>query len=85
MRHSIALKYPRINIFHFRMTLSKTVRWRKIKAENLDLDYGVIMGSAEAKNTFLALEDEINYFDKDLAKVHIFGKWHPIPRKQVGT
>jgi hypothetical protein len=32
---------------------------------------------------FRALEDTLEYFTGDMTKVQVFGKWHPIPRKQV--
>ncbi|XP_072456286.1 DNA oxidative demethylase ALKBH2 isoform X1 [Notamacropus eugenii] len=57
--------------------------WRKIQAENLDCDYTVLFGRKEADELLQTLEKEVEYFEGDLSRVQVFGKWHRIPRKQA--
>uniref|UniRef100_A0A8C0WUG1 DNA oxidative demethylase ALKBH2 n=1 Tax=Castor canadensis TaxID=51338 RepID=A0A8C0WUG1_CASCN len=57
--------------------------WRHIAAEGLDCDYTVLFGKAEADEILRELEEEVEYFTGALAKVHVFGKWHSVPRKQA--
>ncbi|KAJ7309852.1 hypothetical protein JRQ81_007926 [Phrynocephalus forsythii] len=57
--------------------------WRQIRAEGLSCDYRILFGRAEADQIFQELEKEVEYFEGKLAQLHIFGKWHKIPRKQV--
>ncbi|XP_062445859.1 DNA oxidative demethylase ALKBH2 [Rhea pennata] len=57
--------------------------WREIRAEGLRCDYGVLFGAAEADGIFQELEKEVEYLGGELTKLHVFGKWHSIPRKQV--
>ncbi|XP_060537683.1 DNA oxidative demethylase ALKBH2-like [Pantherophis guttatus] len=38
---------------------------------------------AQADEIFQQLEKEVEYFEGEFTKLHIFGKWHEIPRKQV--
>ncbi|XP_078237963.1 DNA oxidative demethylase ALKBH2 [Pogona vitticeps] len=57
--------------------------WKQIRAEGLNCDYKILFGKAEADRLFQELEKEVEYFDGQLTKLHIFGKWHNIPRKQV--
>ncbi|XP_020863576.1 DNA oxidative demethylase ALKBH2 isoform X1 [Phascolarctos cinereus] len=58
-------------------------RWRKIQAENLDCDYTVLFSREEADELLQTLEREVEYFEGDLSRVRVFGKWHRIPRKQA--
>ncbi|NXE96931.1 ALKB2 demethylase, partial [Menura novaehollandiae] len=56
---------------------------REIRAEGLSCDYRILFGKAEADEIFQQLEKEVEYFEADLTKLHIFGAWHKIPRKAV--
>ncbi|XP_029778395.1 DNA oxidative demethylase ALKBH2 isoform X2 [Suricata suricatta] len=57
--------------------------WQHIRAEGLNCDYTVLFGKAEADKIFQELEREVEYFTGALARVQVFGKWHPVPRKQA--
>ncbi|KAM6317958.1 DNA oxidative demethylase ALKBH2 [Podargus strigoides] len=57
--------------------------WREIRAEGLDCDYRLLFGKAEADEIFQQLEEEVEYFEGEMTRLHVFGKWHDIPRKQV--
>ncbi|XP_063171379.1 DNA oxidative demethylase ALKBH2 isoform X2 [Candoia aspera] len=57
--------------------------WERIRAEGLSCDYVPLFGRAEADGLFRQLETDVEYFEGELTKLHIFGKWHDIPRKQV--
>ncbi|XP_070806828.1 DNA oxidative demethylase ALKBH2 [Pituophis catenifer annectens] len=57
--------------------------WKKIRAEGLICDYTILYGRAQADEIFQQLEKEVEYFEGEFTKLHIFGKWHEIPRKQV--
>lgn len=59
------------------------LKWEKIKRENLDLDYVVLLPKSVADSLLESLEEQVEYFTGDLAKVRVFGKWHDLPRKQV--
>lgn len=59
------------------------LRWNKIKRDNLDLDYTVLFSKAVASSLLQALEEQVEYFTGDLARVRVFGKWHNLPRKQA--
>lgn len=59
------------------------LKWRKISAEGLDLDYTILLPRSVASQLLKHLESELEYFSGDLARVHVYGKWHPIPRQQV--
>ncbi|KAL3195814.1 hypothetical protein MRX96_015701 [Rhipicephalus microplus] len=56
---------------------------RKIVREGLDLDYIRFFKKSTADYVFRRLESEIEYFEGDLLKVRVYGKWRTIPRKQV--
>lgn len=59
--------------------------WNKIKKEGLDLDYNQrFLTKHEADDLLEWFEKNVEYFSGDLAQVKVFGKWHQIPRKQVG-
>nr|XP_006640400.1 PREDICTED: DNA oxidative demethylase ALKBH2 [Lepisosteus oculatus]XP_015221734.1 PREDICTED: DNA oxidative demethylase ALKBH2 [Lepisosteus oculatus]XP_015221735.1 PREDICTED: DNA oxidative demethylase ALKBH2 [Lepisosteus oculatus]XP_015221736.1 PREDICTED: DNA oxidative demethylase ALKBH2 [Lepisosteus oculatus] len=62
---------------------SAPLPWQKIEAEALDLDYTVLFSKAEADRLFKKLEEEIEYFSGEKAKVQVFGKFYNIPRKQA--
>jgi hypothetical protein len=59
------------------------LRWRRITAENLSLDYAVLFSRTEADQIVQELENHIIYNTGQLAQVRLFGKWVDIPRKQV--
>lgn len=65
------------------LTSSSSLTWRKIQRENLDLDYAPLFPRKVADALVRVLEEELQYFTGDLARVQIFGKWHQIPRKQA--
>lgn len=66
------------------MTNNRRQQWRKIVAENLDLDYyETFLTTAEASALFKYMEDSTQYLDGRLAQVKVFGQYHPIPRKHV--
>ncbi|XP_014730338.1 PREDICTED: DNA oxidative demethylase ALKBH2 [Sturnus vulgaris] len=56
---------------------------REIRADGLNCDYRILFGKAEADEIFQELEKEVEYFEDDLTKLHVFGTWHKIPRKKV--
>ena len=56
-------------------------KWQNITAENLNLQYAIMFTKSEAYEIFHHLEEEIVYEHK--SEVHVFGKWHQVPRKQV--
>ncbi|KAJ6656582.1 hypothetical protein lerEdw1_003469 [Lerista edwardsae] len=55
--------------------------WKQIRAEGLNCDYTILFGRPEADQIFRELEEEVEYSEG--TKLHVFGKWHNIPRKQV--
>ncbi|XP_021916047.1 DNA oxidative demethylase ALKBH2-like isoform X3 [Zootermopsis nevadensis] len=59
------------------------LKWRKISAEGLDLGYTILLPPSVASQLLEHLESNLDYFSGDLAKVYVYGKWHPIPRQQV--
>lgn len=61
----------------------RSLKWRKIIRNNLDLDYTLLFPCDVADSLLQVLENELDYFTGDLAKIHIFGKWLDVPRKQV--
>uniref|UniRef100_A0A8C9FIJ9 DNA oxidative demethylase ALKBH2 n=1 Tax=Pavo cristatus TaxID=9049 RepID=A0A8C9FIJ9_PAVCR len=54
---------------------------QEIRAQGLSLEYRLLFGRAEADAIFQQLEKEVEYFEGKA--LHVFGKWHNIPRKQV--
>ena len=60
-----------------------SLKWEKIDGENLDVDYTILFPQEKADKYFSDLESSVKYFDGDLAKIKIFGKWQSIPRQQV--
>ncbi|XP_040207807.1 DNA oxidative demethylase ALKBH2 [Rana temporaria] len=63
--------------------LEQCYAWKRIRAANLSCDYTIFFTKIEANEIFQQLEQEIVYFSGNLSKVHVFGKWHTVPRKQV--
>ncbi|XP_058014879.1 DNA oxidative demethylase ALKBH2 [Ahaetulla prasina] len=66
-----------------RMSPLPGMPWKKIRAEGLICDYTTLYGRAQADEIFQQLEKEVEYLEGEFTKLHIFGKWHEIPRKQV--
>ena len=66
-----------------KVTEEKPLAWRKIKAENLDLDYVQLYSRRKADEIKALLEETVVYNDAESSKVKLFGKWIDIPRKQV--
>ena len=64
---------------------SRSLNWRKITAENLELDYVRLFTKVEADNILHELEETVVYNTGRLAKVQLFGKWIDIPRKQASV
>ena len=59
------------------------IKWREIRGENLNCDYCRFLSKSKADDLLRECEDTLTYNTGDLAKVHIYGKWLDIPRKQV--
>lgn len=51
------------------MVRIEDVKWRKIRAEDLNLDYAVIFQRSIANKIFQELEDTLEYFSGELSKV----------------
>lgn len=77
-RNNILGKFDDISIL-----LSRRLEpeWRRITAENLELQYSILFKAGDAYKMFKFLEKEIEY-EKE-SKVQVFGKWHQVPRKQA--
>jgi len=60
-----------------------SIHWKRIQSENLNLDYCRLFEKQEADSILEQCEQELEYNTGQLARVHVFGKWHNIPRKQV--
>nr|ADD38240.1 Alpha-ketoglutarate-dependent dioxygenase alkB homolog 2 [Lepeophtheirus salmonis] len=78
------LKLTDIGISDSSFKSAQTDSWEKIEQNGLKLsilqDY---YESSRAHKLFTSLEKEIEYLEGALSQVHVFGKWHPIPRKHV--
>ncbi|XP_028851734.1 DNA oxidative demethylase ALKBH2 [Denticeps clupeoides] len=61
----------------------RPIPWRKIEADGLDCDYGLLFSREEADGLYSSLEQEVEYFSGDQAKVRVFGKLHSVPRQQA--
>lgn len=46
-----------------------SISWKPIKKEGLDLDYAVVLPTHIATGLFAELEDQLEYFTGDLAKI----------------
>ncbi|XP_066513004.1 DNA oxidative demethylase ALKBH2-like [Hoplias malabaricus] len=62
---------------------SHPIPWRKIEAEGLDCDYSLLFSKEEADMLFSRLEEEVEYFTGDKAKVQVYGKMYSVPRQQA--
>nr|XP_028559707.1 DNA oxidative demethylase ALKBH2 isoform X3 [Podarcis muralis] len=77
-------KRPKLDASHQSKTPLVGASWKHIRAEGLNCDYRILFNKAEADRIFQELEKEVEYFEAgEFTKLHIFGKWHNIPRKQV--
>ncbi|XP_056677587.1 DNA oxidative demethylase ALKBH2 [Monodelphis domestica] len=76
-------KRPRTEKAETDSNLAEGYHWQKIQAESLDCDYTVLFSREEADSLLQTLEKEVEYFEGDLSRVHVYGKWHRIPRKQA--
>ncbi|XP_062502206.1 DNA oxidative demethylase ALKBH2-like [Corticium candelabrum] len=56
---------------------------RKITRENMDLDLIQLYDWTTASRLYKQLEKEIDYNTPQQSRIHVFGKWHDIPRKQA--
>ncbi|KAG8181067.1 hypothetical protein JTE90_014779 [Oedothorax gibbosus] len=63
--------------------INDNIDWTLIQRPDLNLKYGKIPDKHAADAILKQLEEEIQYFDGELTRVKVFGKWHNIPRKQV--
>ncbi|XP_063821452.1 DNA oxidative demethylase ALKBH2-like [Ostrinia nubilalis] len=59
------------------------VLWKSIKNDGLNLNYTVAIPRPIANTILEELEDTLEYFAGDLARIKVFGKVHPLPRQQV--
>ncbi|KAK3539138.1 hypothetical protein QTP86_026965, partial [Hemibagrus guttatus] len=59
------------------------IPWQKIEAQELDCDYGLLFSKEVANRLFMQLEEEVEYFTGDEAKVQVYGKMYSVPRKQA--
>uniref|UniRef100_A0A673L0X8 AlkB homolog 2, alpha-ketoglutarate-dependent dioxygenase n=1 Tax=Sinocyclocheilus rhinocerous TaxID=307959 RepID=A0A673L0X8_9TELE len=62
---------------------SQPIPWQKIEAEGLDCDCSLLFDKEEADHLFNQLEDEVEYFTCDKAKLQVYGKSYSVPRKQA--
>ncbi|XP_050431832.1 DNA oxidative demethylase ALKBH2-like [Adelges cooleyi] len=66
------------------MKNKQSTRWKKVVAENLDLDYcEKFLNLSEATALMDYMENNVQYLDGRLTQVKVFGVYHPIPRQQV--
>jgi len=61
----------------------KMFNWKTLSGENLNVVHTMLYNSNEARELLTRCENELSYFDEELAQVQIFGKWMQIPRKHV--
>lgn len=62
---------------------SHPIPWQKIEADGLDCDYSLLFDKEEADHLFNQLEEEVEYFTGDQAKLQVYGKSYSVPRKQA--
>ena len=67
----------------FSVKTKNALEWKKITAENLDLDYCKVFDRTTTRQLFALCEKELEYNTGKTAQIQIFGKWINIPRKQV--
>lgn len=66
------------------LSRERPLSWKKFSGEGLDVDYCRLLTAAQADAALADLEQSVDYYTGELAKVFVFGKWHQIPRQQVG-
>ena len=80
------LNYKNYNIdLSFTLLKQQNHKFKKIVAENLDLDYVKLFSKEESDALFRIYESELEYIPDEKAVVKVFGKLHKIPRKQVSS
>ncbi|XP_030357154.1 DNA oxidative demethylase ALKBH2 isoform X2 [Strigops habroptila] len=47
-------------------------RWQEIRAEGLSCDYRLLFGKAEADEILRQLEEQVEYFEGEITKLHVF-------------
>ena len=57
--------------------------WQPVEADDLSLSYTMMLGKREADFLFASLESSTQYYSGELTQIKVYGKWYPIPRKQV--
>jgi len=66
------------------MRSKQSMEWKKIVAENLDLDYCErFLTTVEGTALLEYMENNVRYLDGRLTRVKVFGQFYPIPRQQV--
>jgi DNA oxidative demethylase len=60
--------------------------WITVLRKQLKVTYAQVVqpGSPASAGFFHRLEEQIHYLTGKLSQVKIYGKWHPLPRKQAG-
>uniref|UniRef100_A0A8B9CWR4 DNA oxidative demethylase ALKBH2 n=1 Tax=Anser brachyrhynchus TaxID=132585 RepID=A0A8B9CWR4_9AVES len=56
---------------------------RQIRGQGLSCEYRLLFGPAEADGVLRRLERDVRYRPGERPGLHIFGKWHSIPRRQA--
>ncbi|XP_047505529.1 DNA oxidative demethylase ALKBH2-like [Pieris napi] len=59
------------------------IAWKSIKNDGLDIEYSTPIPRALASAIIKELDETLEYFTGDLAKIRVFGKIYPLPRQQV--
>ena len=67
-------------------TSKTSVEWRCIRAQELDVTHTQLYpcSGSQSREILRRLEAEVEYLGPEQSAVQIFGKRHPIPRKQAG-
>ncbi|KAL3270103.1 hypothetical protein HHI36_009161 [Cryptolaemus montrouzieri] len=66
----------------FEAIVPNNLEKKKIIREGLNLDYMILLNRTLANELFNQLRASVEYYDGELTKVRVFGKWHKIPRQQ---
>jgi hypothetical protein len=59
------------------------IKLRSITGQNLQLRYGIVMSRSLANMIFDYFESNIDYMPIESTKMHIFGRYVTMPRRQV--
>lgn len=68
---------------HSIISKKQGIKWKKMTGEMFDVDYTILFPTSVADRLMDDLEKSVEYYEGDLTRVQIFGKWHQIPRQQV--